>query len=738
MVLLVGAAATVLTTLQLRDANAARDASRLRVEANQAVAVLEQRIEGHNALLRGAAGLFAASDTVTAAEFTAYVERLGLGREYPGVLGIGFTARLDGDAARGALEARMRSEGWPQFRVWPAGARRIYTSIIYLSPLNDQNRAAIGYDMFSEPTRREAMRRAAATGDPAMSGRVTLVQERGAAGAPGMLMFLPVMDEDARGPPRIEGYVYSPLRASDLLQTVFPASPERLVDVAVYDGPTSPANLLFETGRRGVPHATTQRIVQVAGRPWTLVIGARPAFEAGSNHSLLFWTAWLGSAVTLALTLAVLMQARAALLAEQARVNLGEANVDLEERVARRTQQLADAVGDLRDEMTRRETAEGQVRQMQKMEAIGQLTGGIAHDFNNMLAIVVGSLDMARRRMTGEEDPRIVRYLDNAAEGANRAAALTGRLLAFARRQRLTPEAIDVAELVDGMSELLRRSLGERVAFEAQAAAALWPVHADAAELENALLNLAVNARDAMPEGGRLRISAGNVEAPVDDDRGGPSHGDFVAIRIEDSGEGMPPEVIERAFEPFYTTKEVGKGTGLGLSQVYGFVNQSGGRVTIRSAMGQGTTVTIYLPRWTGALPRRVAEEGTGPLPRARTGEAVLVVEDEANVRRLSVDTLRELGYEVIEAVDGGQALARLAEAPAADLLFTDIVMPGMNGVELADRARATHPALKVLYTTGYARDASGDQEVQSALLAKPFSIAQLARRVRQALDDEA
>jgi CheY-like chemotaxis protein len=315
---------------------------------------------------------------------------------------------------------------------------------------------------------------------------------------------------------------------------------------------------------------------------------------------------------------------------------------------------------------------------------------------------------------------------------------LTGRLLAFARRQRLNPEPLDVNRLMGGMTELFGRSLGERVHVGTVLAGDLWPVHADTAELENALLNLAVNARDAMPDGGRLILETANVTAPPADEPGGPVSGDYVVIRIRDTGAGMAPEVIERAFEPFFTTKEVGRGTGLGLSQVYGFVSQSGGQVTIRSDLGQGTTVAIYLPRWMGA----VAEVPTpsaaqGPLPRARDGEAVLVVEDEPDVRRLSVETLRELGYAVAEASDADEALRWLSARPAADLLFTDIVMPGMNGLQLAEQARAAMPTLKVLYTTGYARDASGAESVRSALLPKPFTIEQLARRVREALDEE-
>lgn len=729
LVLLVGAIATLLTAAQLLDATTARDAARLHAEADQAVSALKQRMEGHSALLRGTAGLFAGSDDVNAEEFAAYVGELGLGSRYPGVLGIGYTAQIVGEGARDALVSRMRRAGDPGFRVWPPGRRPLYSSIVYLSPLTGVNAQAIGYDMFSEPIRREAMRRAAATGDLAMSGPVTLVQEATGRPQPGVLMFLPVAAADGRGG-RVQGFVYSPLRAGDLLRPVFPTQAQRLVDIGVYDGAPRPDSLLFQTAPPDAHPArfTAARVVHVAGRPWTVVVRTRPAFEAGSNRALVYWTAGLGAAITLALTFAVLMQARAALFAEASRGELRAANAGLEDRVETRT-------AELRGEMVRREAAESQVRQMQKMEAIGQLTGGIAHDFNNMLAIVVGSLDMARRRMSDGHDPRIARYIDNAAEGAQRAAALTARLLAFSRRQRLNPEPIDVNLLVSGMTQLLGRSLGERIEIRTTLADNLWPAHADAAELENALLNLAVNARDAMPGGGRLTLESSNVTAPLAEDPGGPASGDYVAIRIHDTGVGMPPEVIERAFEPFFTTKEVGKGTGLGLSQVYGFVSQSGGQVTIRSEPGAGSAVMIYLPRWIGPVGAAAASGARGPLPRALRGESVLVVEDEPDVRRLSVETLRELGYVVVEASDAAEALQHLAERPI-DLLFTDIVMPGMNGLELAEQAQIGRPSLKILYTTGYARDARATEPIRAALLSKPFTIEQLARRVRHALDD--
>ncbi len=394
-------------------------------------------------------------------------------------------------------------------------------------------------------------------------------------------------------------------------------------------------------------------------------------------------------------------------------------------------------------EMAAREAVEGQLRQLQKMESIGQLTGGIAHDFNNMLAIIIGSLDMARRRMDG--DPaRLVTCLDNAREGAERAAALTARLLAFSRQQPLAPVAIDPNKLVSGMSDLLRRTLGEQISVETVLGGGIWRTHADPSQLENAVLNLAVNARDAIVqtgrEGGRLTIETNN--AHLDDDyartRNEVEPGQYVLICVSDTGGGMTPDVIERAFDPFFTTKEVGKGTGLGLSQVFGFVKQSGGHVSIYSEPGEGTTVKLYLPRFTGPAVETRSADSEGPIPEGHADEIILVVEDEQRVRHFSVDALRELGYTAISAGDGNEALQLLAENPSVCLLFTDVVMPEMNGRRLADEARAIKSSLKVLYTTGYTRNAvvhNGMLDAGVAFLPKPFTIEQLARKVRDVID---
>jgi signal transduction histidine kinase/CheY-like chemotaxis protein len=395
----------------------------------------------------------------------------------------------------------------------------------------------------------------------------------------------------------------------------------------------------------------------------------------------------------------------------------------------------------LQGEIRERSAAQGQVRQLQKMEAVGQLTGGIAHDFNNMLAVVIGSLDVARRRLTGSEHPNVLKCIDNASEGAARAAVLTARLLAFSRQQPLEPRVVDANKLVSGMSELLRRTLGETIKIETVLAGGLWRTHADPAQVESALVNLAVNSRDAMPSGGLLTIETANTDL---DDRYAASHtevvpGQYVMISVTDTGEGMRPDVIERAFDPFYTTKQVGKGTGLGLSQVFGFVKQSAGHVKIYSEVGHGTTVKLYLPRYSGDQSADI-EMATkaAQLPVGHVEDIILVVEDEARVRQVSVDALRELGYSVLQAASPSEALQQQKDHPGIKLLFTDIVMPEMSGRQLADKILEAQPNIKVLYTTGYTRNAvvhNGVIDPGTFFLPKPFTIEQLALKVRQVLD---
>ena len=398
--------------------------------------------------------------------------------------------------------------------------------------------------------------------------------------------------------------------------------------------------------------------------------------------------------------------------------------------------------GRVAEEVAERARAEEALRQSQKMEAVGQLTGGIAHDFNNMLAVVIGSLDLLGRRI-GDSDPRARRFVDAATEGAQRAAQLTQRLLAFSRQQPLKPVALDANKLVAGMSDLLRHSLGGDVRPETVLAGGLWRIHADPNQLENVILNLAVNARDAMPDGGRLTIETANChldERYAADHLGVPS-GQYILIAVTDTGGGMAPEVAARAFDPFYTTKAVGRGTGLGLSQVYGFVKQSGGHVKIYSEIGQGTTVKVYLPRFTGEDEQAHPADYGRALPRGEARELVLVVEDEPGVRQFSVGALTELGYPVLEAGGAETALKLLDAHPEIVLLFTDVVMPETNGRKLADEACRRRPDLKVLFTTGYSRNAvvhNGVLEPGVHLIGKPFTVEELATRIRTVLDGTA
>jgi signal transduction histidine kinase len=414
-------------------------------------------------------------------------------------------------------------------------------------------------------------------------------------------------------------------------------------------------------------------------------------------------------------------------------------NEELETRVGERTVALEKANQRLRDEAASLSAAEARIRQMQKMEAVGQLTGGIAHDFNNMLAVIVGSLDIAKRQL--HVDPaKSERFIANALDGAQRGAQLTSRLLAFSRQQPLDPQSLDANKLVRETSELLRRSLGENIRLETMLVDRPWKIFADAPQLESTLVNLCVNGRDAMPDGGSLTLRTTNmhldraaVAAGVD-----ARPGEYVAITVCDTGCGMPPEVLARAFDPFYTTKAPGQGTGLGLSQVYGFVKQSEGYISIESQPGMGTTVNIYLPRYTGSDPEEAVPSAkiTSVAPGNR--EVILVVEDEDRVRTMTVEALRDLGYDVIAASGPQEALAELHAIPHLHLVFTDVVMPGMNGPALADHIKALRPAVKVLYTTGYTRnavlsDAMLDRAV--GVLPKPFTVEQLTLKVRQALD---
>jgi PAS domain S-box-containing protein len=412
----------------------------------------------------------------------------------------------------------------------------------------------------------------------------------------------------------------------------------------------------------------------------------------------------------------------------RAEAALRELNASLELQVAERTRQL--------------QQQEEALRQSQKMEAIGQLTGGIAHDFNNLLQVIIGNLETISRALS-PDSPRLQRAAANAMKGAKRAAGLTERLLAFSRRSPLDPKPVDINTLVHGLTDLMQQTLGEIIEIETVCAAGAWRVEVDINAFEASLINLAVNSRDAMPNGGKLTIETSNayIDSAYAELYTEVRPGQYVAVAVSDTGTGMDATTLARAFEPFFTTKAVGAGTGLGLSQVYGFVKQSGGHVKVYSEIDQGTTVKIYLPRYVGEMSEDAGAETL--TPEGAKSETILVVEDDVDVRAYSVDCLSELGYRVLEASDGVSALniirRQLQLKSRIDLLFTDVVLPkGMTGAQIAREAGELIPDLKVLFTTGYARNAifhHGRLDKGVALITKPFTFSDLAARVRDILD---
>ncbi len=411
---------------------------------------------------------------------------------------------------------------------------------------------------------------------------------------------------------------------------------------------------------------------------------------------------------------------------------LSESREELERQVEARTAELVSANAKLRAEVVEREQAQEALRQAQKMDALGQLTGGIAHDFNNLLTAITGNLELLISRLDAGDREGLLSYATHAKAGATRAAALTQRLLAFARRQPLRPGAIHPDMLVRGMEDLLRRTVGEQVTIDTHCPPDVWPAWCDANQLEIALLNLVVNARDAMPAGGLVRISATNARLAEDEVSHGSPAGDYVLLTVGDTGTGMPPEVISRAFDPFFTTKPIGQGTGLGLSQVYGFVSQSNGLVSIESTPGTGTLVRLYLPRCRAEQMEMAATPDTEGAGDASVG-TVLIVEDETLVRMVAVQSLEDAGLKVVEAANGPQALALLDGGLRVDMLVSDVGLPGMNGRQLAEAARQRQPGLPVLFMTGYAYDitlGTGILEPGCQVLQKPFETAALVGRV--------
>ena len=463
---------------------------------------------------------------------------------------------------------------------------------------------------------------------------------------------------------------------------------------------------------------------------------AQSQFFSAQADQFTTYLSWLGIVVGLGavfLGVVAFQALRQNALARKQIETEAERSEVLEQAVRDRTQELWESNQALKAEAEERQAAEAQLRQVQKMEAVGQLTGGIAHDFNNMLAVVVGGIDLAQRRLNG---PRreVLSHLQNAMEGATRAAALTRRLLSFARSEPLLPERIDSKDLIGGMSDLLDRTIGERIKIDVKVARDTWPTYVDPHQLENAIVNLAVNARDAMDGQGVMRITTENQNVAANE-VGDIRAGEYVKISVADTGCGMTPEVLDRAFEPFFTTKPVGKGTGLGLSQIFGFAHQSGGEVGIESKVGKGTTVSIYLPRTEAAAQVRIhpAVQRTDSDVRV-PGARILLVEDDPRVRAATVGALEDLDYEPVDCSSGAEAIA-LFQANEFDLVISDVIMPEMTGPELIRHLKATETReFAVLFVTGYVGEGESDDLRGHELLRKPFTVGALAGAVSAAL----
>ena len=701
-------ALALLTGLYTASLGAARDRARFDAAAGDLRAAVATRMEAYVAVLRAGTAFFAGSDSVDPVEFRRFAERLQLEARYPGIQGFGYSERVRGP--REAFERRMSDLRGGPFKIWPAGPRAETHATVYLEPLDRRNRAAIGFDMFTEPQRREAMERARDTGLAAATGRVTLVQEIDPEKQAGFLIYAPVYEGGGVPPTvaerraKLQGFVYAPFRAGDLLGRILDDLAQSLgLGVRVYAAKAEDAAALLYDGpgaSRGLAGDRRALLpLEVAGRSWALVVGVDPTF-AGSPFRWLPLAVTLGGmAVGLVFLALMLGQVRARAAAERAH-----------------------------EELARSEAA---LRQAQKMEAVGRLAGGVAHDFNNVLTAISGYSEL----LLGDfapGDPRRL-YAEEIRRAGQRAAAFTRQLLAFGRRQVLAPRVVDLNAVVAQIHGLLRRLIPENIAVEFEPGLSLGHVRVDEGRLDQAIVNLAVNARDAMPGGGRLRLATRNVETPPATPDGASER--WVELAVSDNGCGMAPEVREHVFEPFFTTKERGKGTGLGLATVYGIVVQSGGRIEVESEPGSGTTFRLLFPRTDAPLdaPARIGEAAL------RTGSGrILLAEDEQAVRGFAADALRRAGYDVVEAENGARALdAFEREEGRFDLLVTDVVMPGMNGRDLAEELRKRGALLRVLFVSGYTDGAIGaerDLGPGRAFLPKPFSAQSLAAQVSDLL----
>ena len=634
-------------------------------------------------------------------------------RRFPTVQAVEWAPRVSrADRARFEAAQQTESPGFAIREFGPSGAPRAagerasYYPVAYVEP-SAGNQQAVGFDLASNPDRAAAIARVEAGRSVAATAPIRLVQETGAQS--GMLLLRAVR-EGPNGP----GLVLVVLRLGSFMDGLL--GPQRrqlvarLVDVARDE-------VIYGLARQQPSGPVFAREADFGGR--RLLVQTRPTAAYLTQHRM--WQSW---------SVLVAGVFSTGLLGALLLLGTGYAR-RVETVVEERTRDLEAVNVRLQDEIRERRQAEAALRQAQRLEAIGQLTGGIAHDFNNLLMVIGGNAALLAQNGPDEAARQRASAILAASERGER---LTRQLLAFSRRQPLRPEAIDLKQRMGEIGELLARSLREDIAVGLDLPDDLWPVVADPAEFELALLNIGVNARDAMPDGGRFQVAARNVSLAPDktDDEG--LLGDFVELTLQDSGVGMESEVKARAFEPYFTTKEIGLGSGLGLSQVYGFARQSGGGARIASAPGEGTTIRLYLPR-SGALPAAAASPAASPAPPSRPAR-VLVVEDDAEVALVTVELLRDLGYEAVTEIDGRAGLERLARDPAIALVLSDIVMPGrMSGIELARHLREHRPELPVVLVTGHSRSAAQLVKEGFALLGKPYRRDDLAAAIRAATE---
>ena len=858
---LVGLLATLTAFYYTRSAEDTSARVQFAFTVNSIVDEVTDRLDSHVQTLWGTVGLLAANPDVSYAQWRAYVAALQLAERLPSTRAVGF-ARFVRAGETEAHVRSMREQGFPTYAVWPAGERQEHVVVAFSELLDNRSGTSFGFDMFTNPTRRVALERARDSGEPMITGKITLVRETANDPQPGFLLFLPVY-RDGASPKTVEarratlvGYAYSPFRAREFITNRVLPHQARNARAAfeIYDGAgVSEQNLLYrspdfpQASEIAEPSPFVSTVAEiVAGRTWTFRVTQLRSSGLGINQYVPLAVLAAGLLISL---LAGAVVGTLSLNRAQADV----ANRRLREDVAQRQkveQQLRvseakfhrlfdniplptfaisrdsfrylevnkaavakygyshddfsrmlitdvrpetdrasmvrymesvreqDSYGgesrhQLRDgtvidvditahnieldgrqativvanDITERKQAqaalaesEQQLRQSQKLEAVGQLTGGIAHDFNNILTVITGTIEILADGVA--HDAKLAEIAKLIDEAASRGADLTRALLAFARRQPLQPRDVDINALVLGATKLFRSTLGEHIEIEHTFAGEPWPAFVDPGQLNTALLNLALNARDAMPGGGKLILETANVMLDDSYAQGdGEIHpGAYVMVAVSDTGTGISPDHRDKVFEPFFTTKDVGKGTGLGLSMVYGFVKQSGGHVRVYSEQGCGTTIKLYLPR-AAEEPGVTAEDTSAPAISGGS-EIILVVEDDELVRSYVTTQLAGMGYATRVAANAAEALSLVQEGAEFDLLFTDIVMPGgTNGRVLADEIRQCRPRTRVLFTSGFTEVAAvrhGRIEAGVNLLNKPYRTADLALRIREALDKPA